>query len=107
MEDIWATLDENIQATANEVTRKAESSPSSSATAQKVTTTKVSTGCGTSTKSASVERQDVELQKSEAREIGTSPPPQTISTQVGPHSPLCYEVFSCLILSLFSILVDL
>ncbi|XP_037828634.1 E3 ubiquitin-protein ligase lubel isoform X9 [Lucilia sericata] len=71
VEDIWATLDENIQATAHEVTRKAESKKSS----------KASTACGTSSKSASVERQENDSRQSQAREIGTSPPPQSISTQ--------------------------
>ncbi|XP_065358387.1 E3 ubiquitin-protein ligase lubel isoform X2 [Calliphora vicina] len=71
VEDIWATLDENIQATAHEVTRKAESKK----------TSKVSTACGTSSKSASVERQENDSRHSQAREIGTSPPPQSISTQ--------------------------
>lgn len=74
MEDIWATLDENIQATAHEITRKAETKQ----------VTKVSTGCGTSSKSPSVDRQEnVNRPQSQAREIGTSPPPQSISTQVG------------------------
>lgn len=73
MEDIWATLDEHIQSTAHEVTRKAESKK----------TSKVSTACGTSAKSASVERQESDSRQSQAREFGTSPPPQSISTQVG------------------------
>uniref|UniRef100_T1PN93 IBR domain protein n=1 Tax=Musca domestica TaxID=7370 RepID=T1PN93_MUSDO len=93
VEDIWAALDENIQATANEVTRKAEtaSTTSVSATSAKKATTKVSTGCGTTTtrdKSASIERQVEETRKSQAREIGTSPPPQTISTQTYETLPL-------------------
>ncbi|XP_023290946.2 E3 ubiquitin-protein ligase lubel isoform X1 [Lucilia cuprina] len=78
VEDIWATLDENIQATAHEVTRKAESKKSS----------KVSTACGTSSKSASVERQENDSRQSQAREIGTSPPPQSISTQTYDTLPI-------------------
>ncbi|XP_013099098.2 E3 ubiquitin-protein ligase lubel isoform X1 [Stomoxys calcitrans] len=85
LEDIWATLDENIQTTASEVTRKAETT-----TTQKSAPTKVSTGCGTSTKSPSVERpQEEPINKTQAREIGTSPPPpQTISTQTYEPLPL-------------------
>ncbi|XP_037828635.1 E3 ubiquitin-protein ligase lubel isoform X10 [Lucilia sericata] len=78
VEDIWATLDENIQATAHEVTRKAESKKSS----------KASTACGTSSKSASVERQENDSRQSQAREIGTSPPPQSISTQTYDTLPI-------------------
>ncbi|XP_073822708.1 linear Ubiquitin E3 ligase isoform X6 [Musca autumnalis] len=92
VEDIWAALDENIQATANEVTRKAESASSTSAVAPaKKSNNKVSTACGTSarrSKSASVERHVEESRKSQAREIGTSPPPQTISTQTYETLPL-------------------
>ncbi|XP_061402063.1 E3 ubiquitin-protein ligase lubel [Musca vetustissima] len=88
VEDIWAALDENIQATANEVSRKAETA--SSAPSAKKTSTKVSTACGPSrrSKSASVESQVEESRKSQAREIGTSPPPQTISTQTYETLPL-------------------
>lgn len=85
VDDIWATLDEDIQATAREVTRKAESTKKP---------TKVSTGCGTSRKSVSVERQEVEPKKTQAREIGTSPPPQTISTQVGLYVPIRFSTSS-------------
>lgn len=75
MEDVWATLDENIQATVNEVTRKAEFKQ----------TPKDSAACGSmsNSKSASVEPQENDSRKFQAREIGTSPPPQSISTQVG------------------------
>ncbi|TMW50930.1 hypothetical protein DOY81_004003 [Sarcophaga bullata] len=73
VEDVWATLDENIQATANEVTRKAETKK----------TPKDSTACDSlpNSKSASVEPQNNDSSKFQAREIGTSPPPQSISTQ--------------------------
>lgn len=75
MEDVWATLDENIQATAHEVTQKAETKK----------TSKVSNDSNSllNTKSASVEPLENDSNKFQAREIGTSPPPQSISTQVG------------------------
>lgn len=73
VEDIWAALDENIQNTAHEVTRKAESKRP----------TKISSACGNSTRSVSVALGDNDSRQSQAREIGTSPPPQSISTQVG------------------------
>ena len=75
VEDVWATLDENIQTTANEVTRKAESKQTSKDSNVCVSTSK--------SKSTSVETQENDSSKFQAREIGTSPPPQSISTQVG------------------------
>lgn len=69
LDDIWAALDENIQATADEVKRKAEIKQSKS------------TACGPSPE-REIESKPM-TNGYAAKEIATSPPPQSISTQVG------------------------
>lgn len=66
VENIWNTLDESIQAQAEQVLKQAQ---------------KVSTGCGgTPPRELAAPKLDDPLRQ--AREMGTSPPPQHISTQV-------------------------
>ncbi|XP_030555098.1 uncharacterized protein LOC115758543 isoform X2 [Drosophila novamexicana] len=65
VENIWNTLDESIQAQAEQVLKQAQ---------------KVSTGCGgTPPRELAAPKLDDPLRQ--AREMGTSPPPQHISTQ--------------------------
>ncbi|EDW63596.2 E3 ubiquitin-protein ligase lubel isoform X2 [Drosophila virilis] len=65
VENIWNTLDESIQAQAEQVLKQAQ---------------KVSTGCGgTPPRELAAPKSDDPLRQ--AREMGTSPPPQHISTQ--------------------------
>ncbi|KAH8402533.1 hypothetical protein KR222_008244 [Zaprionus bogoriensis] len=63
VENIWNTLDESIQAQAEQVLKQAQ---------------KVSTGCGGTPPRDIAPRNDSERS---AREMATSPPPQSISTQ--------------------------
>lgn len=63
VQDVWASLDENIQATANEVTLKALTKKSAQES------------------KAAQSKNDVK--QSQIQQNGTAPPPQTISTQVG------------------------
>ncbi|XP_030381211.1 microtubule-associated protein futsch isoform X2 [Scaptodrosophila lebanonensis] len=62
VENIWNTLDESIQAQAEQVLKQAQ---------------KVSTGCGGTPPRELPTAEEAR----EAREMGTSPPPQSISTQ--------------------------
>lgn len=74
VEDVWAALDDNIQTTANEIMRKAEKSKQSN---------KVSTSCGTSPIREVTKTKETSSIQRNVKETGTSPPPQSISTQVG------------------------
>ncbi|XP_068140616.1 E3 ubiquitin-protein ligase lubel isoform X2 [Drosophila tropicalis] len=74
VENIWNTLDESIQAQAEQVLKKAQ---------------KVSTSCGgTPPREIPVEKPIVDT----SREMGTSPPPQSISTQTYEALPLSPQV---------------
>ncbi|XP_015033479.3 E3 ubiquitin-protein ligase lubel isoform X3 [Drosophila willistoni] len=76
VENIWNTLDESIQAQAEQVLKKAQ---------------KVSTSCGgTPPREIPVEKPIVDT----SREMGTSPPPQSISTQTYEALPLSPQVES-------------
>ncbi|XP_032592515.1 E3 ubiquitin-protein ligase lubel isoform X5 [Drosophila grimshawi] len=66
VENIWNTLDESIQAQAEQVLKQAQ---------------KVSTGCGGTPPRELPPRQDDAAIERQAREMATSPPPQSISTQ--------------------------
>ncbi|XP_049317234.1 E3 ubiquitin-protein ligase lubel isoform X1 [Bactrocera dorsalis] len=79
VEDVWAALDDNIQTTANEVMRKAEKSKQSN---------KVSTSCGTSPIREVTKTKEVSKLQRNVKETGTSPPPQSISTQTYDTVPL-------------------
>ncbi|XP_039949978.1 E3 ubiquitin-protein ligase lubel isoform X4 [Bactrocera tryoni] len=79
VEDVWAALDDNIQTTANEVMRKAEKSKQSN---------KVSTSCGTSPVREVTKTRDISKMQRNVKETGTSPPPQSISTQTYDTVPL-------------------
>ncbi|XP_054745291.1 E3 ubiquitin-protein ligase lubel isoform X5 [Anastrepha obliqua] len=79
VEDVWAALDDNIQTTANEIMRKAEKSKKS---------TKVSTSCGTSPIREVTKAKDAQKLQRSVKETGTSPPPQSISTQTYDTLPL-------------------
>ncbi|XP_053961484.1 E3 ubiquitin-protein ligase lubel isoform X4 [Anastrepha ludens] len=79
VEEVWAALDDNIQATANEIMRKAEKSKKS---------TKVSTSCGTSPIREVPKAKDAQKLQRSVKETGTSPPPQSISTQTYDTLPL-------------------
>ncbi|XP_036321321.1 E3 ubiquitin-protein ligase lubel [Rhagoletis pomonella] len=79
VEDIWAALDDNIQTTANEIMRKAEKTKKS---------TKVSTSCGTSPVRELPKVKDSQKSQRKVKETGTSPPPQSISTQTYDTLPI-------------------
>ncbi|XP_064553664.1 E3 ubiquitin-protein ligase lubel isoform X2 [Drosophila montana] len=72
VENIWNTLDESIQAQAEQVLKQAQ---------------KVSTGCGgTPPRELAAPKPDDPLRQ--AREMATSPPPQNISTQTYDALPI-------------------
>lgn len=71
---MWAALDDNIKTTANEIMRKAEKSKQ---------ITNVSTSCGTSPIREVTKTKEISKIQQNVKETGTSPPPQSISTQVG------------------------
>ncbi|XP_036226338.2 E3 ubiquitin-protein ligase lubel isoform X1 [Bactrocera oleae] len=79
VEDVWAALDDNIQTTANEIMRKAEKSKQSN---------KVSTSCGTSPIREVTKTKETSSIQRNVKETGTSPPPQSISTQTYDTVPL-------------------
>nr|XP_036226343.1 E3 ubiquitin-protein ligase lubel isoform X4 [Bactrocera oleae] len=79
VEDVWAALDDNIQTTANEIMRKAEKSKQSN---------KVSTSCGTSPIREITKTKETSSIQRNVKETGTSPPPQSISTQTYDTVPL-------------------
>ncbi|XP_067620966.1 E3 ubiquitin-protein ligase lubel isoform X4 [Eurosta solidaginis] len=84
VEDVWAALDDNIQTTANEVMRKAEQT-------KRGTKAKVSTSCGTSPLrevKVSPKLREPQVIERNVKETGTSPPPQSISTQTYDTVPL-------------------